>query len=118
MLVNFSSTLGAYWIFLGQKNLIDFSPPFNPYFIVRLTSQRYNGPLKVLPEGSMVEYLSVGSQKAPKPLLPPKKFQAPDPKAQSQPSVRCFNPLTFYSTLGRPDKKSLLDVLGASSLAI
>ena len=64
-LVNFSSTLGTYWIFLGQKKLIDFSPPFNPYFTARLTSKSNNGPLKVLPEGSMVEYLPVGSQEAP-----------------------------------------------------
>ena len=77
MLVNFSSTLGTYWIFLGQKKIIDFSPPFNPYFTVRLTSKSYNGPLKVLPEGSMVEYLPVGSQEAPETIIGKKKIPAP-----------------------------------------
>ena len=77
-LVNFSSTLGAYWIFLGQKNLIDFSPPFNPFFTVRQTSKSYNGPLKVLPEGSMVEYLPVGSQEAPKTIIGKKNISAPN----------------------------------------
>ena len=71
------------------KKLIDFSPPFNPYFTVRLTSKSYNGPLKVLPEGSMVEYLPVGSQEAPQTIIAKKIFQAPDPKLQSQPSVQC-----------------------------
>ena len=59
--------------------LIDFSPPFNPYFTVRLTSESYNSPLKVLPEGSMVENLPVGSQEAPQPLLP-KKISSPKSK--------------------------------------
>ena len=49
--------------------MIDFSPPLNPYFTVRLTSESYNGPLKVLPEGSMVEYLPVGSQEAPQTII-------------------------------------------------
>ena len=69
MLVNLSSTLGTYWIFLGPKKIIDFSPPLNPYFTVMLTSESYNGPLKVLPEGSMVEYLPVGSQEAPQTII-------------------------------------------------
>ena len=38
----------------GAKKMIGFSPPLNPYFTVRLTYESYNGPLKVLPEGSMV----------------------------------------------------------------
>ena len=76
MLVNFSSTLGTYWIFLGQIKLIDFSPPFNPYFTARLTSESYNGPLKVLPEGSMVEYLPVGSQEAPQTIIAPQKISS------------------------------------------
>ena len=75
MLVNFSSTLGTYWIFLGQKKLIDFSPPFNPYFTIRLTSESYNGPLKVLPEGSMVT--PVGSQEAPPNHYCQKKISRP-----------------------------------------
>ena len=51
------------------KKMIDFSPPLNPYFTIRLTSESYNGPLKVLPEGSMVEYLPVGSQEAPQTII-------------------------------------------------
>ena len=77
MLVNFSSTLGTYWIFLGQKELFDFSPPLNPYFTVRLSSESYNGPLKVLPEGSMVEYLPVGSQEAPQTIIAKNKISSP-----------------------------------------
>ena len=76
-LVNFSSTLGTYWIFLGQKNLIDFSPPFTPFFTFRPTPESYNGPLKVLPEGSMVEYLPVGSQEAPQTIIAKKKISSP-----------------------------------------
>ena len=78
-LVNFSSTLGTYWIFLGQKNLIDFSPPFNPYFTVRLTSNSYNSPLKVLPEGSMVEYLPVGLKGTPQTIFGKNIFLAWNP---------------------------------------
>ena len=59
------------------KKMIDFSPPFNPYFTVRLTSESYNGPLKVLPEGSMVEYLPVGSQEAPQTVIGQNKIPAP-----------------------------------------
>ena len=59
------------------KKLIDFSPPLNPYFTVRLTSESYNGPLKVLPEGSMVEYLPVGSQEAPQTIIAPQKNSSP-----------------------------------------
>ena len=69
MFLDFSSTLSTYWIVLGQKNLIDFSPPFNPFFTIRLTSESYNDPLKVLTEGSMVEYLSVGSQEASQTII-------------------------------------------------
>ena len=76
MLVNFSSTLGAYWIFLGQKNLIDFSPHFHPFFTTRPTSESYNDPLKVPTEGSRVEYLPVGSQEATQTIIAKTKFQA------------------------------------------
>ena len=39
-----------------RANKIDwFFTPFNPYFTARLTSESYNGPLKVLPEGSNVQ---------------------------------------------------------------
>ena len=57
------------------KKMIDFSPPLNPYFTVRLTSESFNGPLKVLPEGSMVEYLPVGSQEAPQTIIAKKNFK-------------------------------------------
>ena len=57
--------------------MIDFSPPFNPYFTVRLTSESYNSPQKVLPEGSMVEYLPVGSQEAPQTIIAPQKISNP-----------------------------------------
>ena len=60
------------------KKLIDFSPPFNPYFTVRPTSESYNGSLKVLPEGSMVEYLPVGSHEAHQTNIGKKKISAPN----------------------------------------
>ena len=52
----------------------------------------------MLPEGSMVEYLSVGSQEAPQTIITKKKFRAPDPKSQSQPSVQRLLDF-FYATL-------------------
>ena len=66
------------WAHIGYfraKKDIDFSPPFNHYFTIRLTSESYNYPLKVLTEGSMVEYLPVGSQEAPQTIFG-KKFPA------------------------------------------
>ena len=63
-------------IFRAKKK-IDFSPPLNPYFTVRLTSESYNGPLKVLPEGSMVEYLPAGSQEAPQTINAKEKISSP-----------------------------------------
>ena len=54
---------------LMAKKSIEFSPDFSPFFPARPTSERYNDPLKVIPEGSMVEYLPVGSKGAPKPFL-------------------------------------------------
>ena len=55
---------------------MDFSPHFQPFFTARPTSESYNDPLKVLTEGSMVEYLLVGSQEAPQTIIAKKKFQA------------------------------------------
>ena len=55
---------------------MDFSPHFQPFFTARPTSESYNDPLKVLTEGSMVEYLPLGSQKAPQTIIAKKKFQA------------------------------------------
>ena len=58
--------------------MIDFSPLFNPYFTARLTSESYNGPLKVLPEGSMVEYLPVRSQEAPQTIITKTEILSPN----------------------------------------
>ena len=49
---------------------------FQPFFTTRLTSERYNDPLKVPTEGSMVEYLPVGSQEATQTIIAKKKIQA------------------------------------------
>ena len=39
---------------LMAKKSIEFSPDFSPFFPARPTSERYNDPLKVIPEGSIV----------------------------------------------------------------
>ena len=75
MPVNFPPTLSMNCIFSGQKSLNDFSPHFGHFFTARPISESYNNPLKVIPEGSMVEYLSVGSQEAPQTIISKKKFQ-------------------------------------------
>ena len=77
------------YIFLGQKSSIDFSPHFSPFYPDRLTSESYNNPLKVIPEGSMVEYLPVGSKEGPQTIIGKKKFKTQIPKSHSQPSVHC-----------------------------
>ena len=61
-----------YNIFLEQKNWIDFSPHF---FTVKPTSESFNDPLKVLTEGSMVQYLPVGSQEDPQTIIDKKKIR-------------------------------------------
>ena len=43
---------------------------------VRPTSESFNDPLEVLTDGSMEEYLPVGSQEAPQTIIAKKKFQA------------------------------------------
>ena len=62
---------------------MDFSPFFYPFFTTRPTSELYNEPLKVIPEGSMVQYLPVGSMEAameaPQPFLA-KKINPQIPK--------------------------------------
>ena len=67
-----------YNIFLEQKSWIDFSPHFHPFFTVKPTSESFNDPLKVLTEGSMVEYLPVGSQEAPQTIIAPQKISRPE----------------------------------------
>ena len=86
MLVNLPPTLIMNYIFLGQKSSIDFSPHFSPFYPDRLTSESYNNPLKVIPEGSMVEYLPVGSKEGPQTIIGKKKFSSPNtfPKLHSQ----------------------------------
>ena len=57
IIFNFPPTLRMYNIFLEQKSWIDFSPHFHPFFTVKPTSESFNDPLKVLTEGSMVEWI-------------------------------------------------------------
>ena len=54
---------------LWAKKFVDFSPDFSPFFTARLTSERYNYSLKVILEGSMVEYLPVGPNEAPETIF-------------------------------------------------
>ena len=89
MLVNLPPTMIMNYIFLGQKSSNDFSPHFSPFYPDRVTSKSYNNPLKVIPEGSMVEYLPVGSKEGPKTIIGKKNFKPQIPTSQSQPSVPC-----------------------------
>ena len=68
---------------------MEFSANFSPFFTTRPTSERYNDPLKVIPEGSMVEYLPVGPKGAPKTIFGKKYFGPEIPNPLSQPSVPC-----------------------------
>ena len=61
---------------LREKNEIQFPPNFSPFSIARPTSERYNEPLKVIPKGSMVEYLPVGPKGAPQTIFGKNIFQA------------------------------------------
>ena len=70
--------------------MIDFSPDFSPFFTARPTSESCNAPLKVIPEGSMVEYLPVGPKGAPKTIFGKKYFRPEIPNPLSQPSVHQF----------------------------
>ena len=79
-------------VILRPKNEIEFSPNFSSFFTARLTSERYNDPLKVIPEGSMVEYLPVGPKGAPQNILEKKYFRPEIPNPFSQPSVDCTLP--------------------------
>ena len=73
---------------LRAKKLNRFFTWFHPFFTTRSTSESCNDPPKVLTEGSMVEYLPVGSQEAPQTIIGQKKFQPQTPKLNSQPSVQ------------------------------
>ena len=76
------------WHILKAKKFNWFFTPFSPFFSTRPTSESYNDPLKVLTEGSMVEYLPVGSQEDPQTIIDKKNFDPWNPKSQSQPSVQ------------------------------
>ena len=92
------------WHILKAKKFNWFFTPFSPFFSTRPTSESYNDPLKVLTEGSMVEYLPVGSQEDPQTIIDKKNFEPWNPKSQSQPSVQCkakylmCNLLIFFKT--------------------
>ena len=80
------------WHILKAKKFNWFFTPFSPFFSTRPTSESYNDPLKVLTEGSMVEYLPVGSQEDPQTIIDKKNFEPWNPKSQSQPSVQSSEP--------------------------
>ena len=75
MPINFPPTLITYYTFLGQKCSIDYSPDFSHFFTDRMTSESYTDSLKVISEGSMVEYLPVRSQGGPKIIIGKKYFR-------------------------------------------
>ena len=75
MCINFPPPVIIYYTFLGQKCSIDFSPDFSHFFTDRSTSESYIDPLKVISVGSMVEYLPIGSQGAPKIIIGKKYFR-------------------------------------------
>ena len=66
---------------------MEFSPNFSSFFTARPTSERYNDPLKVIPGGSMVEYLPVGPKGAPETIFGKKYFRPEIPNPLSQPFV-------------------------------
>ena len=75
MSINFPPTLITYYTFLGQKCSIDSSTDFSHFFTNRMTSESYTDSLKVISEGSMVEYLPVRSQGGPKIIIGKKYFR-------------------------------------------
>ena len=93
-----SSIFHAHQFFINSEHILDilrakkwiqFSPHFSPFFTARPTSERYNDPQKVIPEGSMVEYLPVGPKEAPQTIFGKKYFRPEIPNPLSQPSVYC-----------------------------
>ena len=76
MLVNFLINSEDILDIFRAKKFNRFFTPFSPFFTARPTSESYNDPLKVLTEGSMVDYLLMGSQEAPQTIIAKKKFQA------------------------------------------
>ena len=93
-----NSIFHARQFFINSEHILDifrakkfdsFFPHFQSFFTTRPTSQRYNDPLKVIPEGSMVEYLPVGPKGAPKTIFGKKYFRPEIPNPLSQPSVHC-----------------------------
>ena len=76
MLINFFINFEHILYIFRAKKFVWFFTPFSPFFTSRPTSKSWNNPLKVLTEGSMVEYLPVGSQEAPKTIIANKKIPA------------------------------------------
>ena len=60
--------------FKGKKVQLIFHSIFT-LFSTRPTSESYNDPLKLLTEGSKVEYLPVGSQEDPQTIIDKKNFE-------------------------------------------
>ena len=65
------------WHILKAKKFNWFFTPFSPFFSTRPTSESYKDLLKVLTEGSMVEYLPLGSQEDPQTIID-KKNSSPE----------------------------------------
>ena len=55
--------------YTGGREKLSFLPRFSPFFNDWPTFITYNNPLKVIPEGVIVEYLPVGSYRAPKTII-------------------------------------------------
>ena len=73
-----NSIFHARQFFINSEHILDilrakkfdrFFIWFQPFFTTRPTSERCNAPLKVIPEGSMVEYLPVGPKEAPQTIF-------------------------------------------------
>ena len=101
MLVNFSSTLGTYWIFLGQNNWLIFHPLSTLISLSGWLPKAITAPWRCSLRVQWCNTFQLGPKKPPRPLLPPKKFQAPNPKSQSQPSVHwtSFNRINILSKI-------------------
>ena len=88
-LVKFSSTLGTYWIFSGQKNWLIFYPLSTLISLSGWLPKAITAPWKCSLRVQWWNTFQLGPKKPPKPLLAKNKFQPQTPKSQSQPSVHC-----------------------------
>ena len=91
MLVNFSSTLGTYWIFLGQKKWLIFHPLSTLISPSGWLPKAITAPWKCSLRVQWWNTFQLGPKKPPKPLLAKNKFQPQTPKSHSQPSVHWHN---------------------------